>query len=432
MSGEAILNFVVEFFGTPAIVLGLVALVGLIVQGKPFKDVFVGTLKTILGFLIMLAGIGTLIAALAPVSDLVFAAYGLEGFFPQDEAVVAAVAPVLGRETALILAFGFLANVFLARITPWKYIYLTGHMMWIHAGAWAITLHVMGLPFVWVVVIGTIVQGLYTTLFPAWAQPFMRKITGTNDIGFGHGQTLLNVVAGYLGRFVGSPEQSAEEVKMPSGLEFFRDMSVSMSIIMLLVAVPAVIIVGPGYVEENISGGQNFLIFGILQALGFTAGVLILLQGVRMFIADLVPAFKGIADRIIPGAVPALDCPVIYPYAPTALLIGLVTGTIAQIVAIVVVIGIGWAVPLPNMIGAFFASGSGAIFGNATGGVKGAILGGFLWCFAGWLLGAWAYEFQLFGDLASLGATNIGFLVPDGIVIAAILRLIGLPFGLTP
>jgi PTS system ascorbate-specific IIC component len=432
MSLQAILNFVVEFFGTPAIVLGLVALIGLVVQRKPFKDVFVGTLKTILGFLIMLAGIGTLISALAPVSDLVFAAYGLEGFFPQDEAVVAAVAPVLGRETALILAFGFLVNVLLARITPWKYIYLTGHMMWIHAGVWAITLHVMGLPFIWVVVIGTIVQGLYTTLFPAWAQPFMRKITGSDDIGFGHGQTLLNVVAGYLGRFVGNPEQSAEEVKMPSGLEFFRDMSVSMSIIMLLVSVPAVLVVGPGYVEENISGGQNFLIFAILQALGFTAGVLILLQGVRMFIADLVPAFKGIADKVIPGAVPALDCPVIYPYAPTALLIGLVTGTIAQLVAIALIIGLGWAVPLPNMIGAFFASGSGAIFGNSTGGIKGAILGGFLWCFVGWLLGAWAYEFGLFGDLASLGAENIGFLVPDGILIAGILRLIGMPFGLTP
>jgi len=430
--GSGILNFVIEFFGTPAIVLGLVALVGLIVQGKSGKDVFVGTLKTILGFLIMLAGIGTLIDALAPVSDLIFAAYGLEGFFPQDEAVVAAVAPVLGRETALILAFGFLLNVVLARITPWKYIYLTGHMLWIHAGVWAITLHVMGLSTLWVVVIGTLVQGIYTTVFPAMAQPFMRKITGGDDIGFGHGQTLLNLLGGYLGRFVGSPEQSAEKVKMPSGLEFFRDMSVSMSIIMLLVAVPAVFIAGPGYVEENISGGQNFLIFAILKALGFTAGVLILLQGVRMFIADLVPAFKGIANRVIPGAIPALDCPVIYPYAPTALLIGLVTGTIAQIAAIALVIGIGWAVPLPNMIGAFFASGSGAIFGNATGGVKGAILGGFLWCFLGWLLGAWAYEFQLFGDLASLGAQNIGFLVPDGIVVAAILRLIGLPFGLTP
>jgi PTS system ascorbate-specific IIC component len=429
---ETILNIVTEFFGTPAVVLGLVAFIGLIVQRKPAKDVFVGTLKTVLGFLIMLVGIGALITALIPVSELIFAAYGLEGFFPQDEAVVAAVAPVLGRETALILAFGFLANVILARITPWKYIYLTGHMLWIHAGVWAITLHVMGLDTLWVVIIGSIVQGLYTTLFPAWAQPFMRKITGGDTIGFGHGQTLLNVVAGYLGRFVGNPEQSAEDVKMPSGLDFFRDMSVSMSIIMLLVAVPAVIIAGPDYVQENLSGGQNYIDFALLQALGFTAGVLVLLQGVRMFIADLVPAFKGIADRVIPGAVPALDCPVIYPFAPTALLIGLVTGTIAQLVAIGLIILIGWPVPLPNMIGAFFASGSGAIFGNATGGIRGAILGGFLWCFLGWLLGAWAYDVQLFGDLASLGAVNIGFLVPDGIVVAGLLRLIGLPFGLTP
>jgi PTS system ascorbate-specific IIC component len=429
---ETILNIVTEFFGTPAVVLGLVAFIGLIVQRKPAKDVFVGTLKTVLGFLIMLVGIGALITALIPVSELIFAAYGLEGFFPQDEAVVAAVAPVLGRETALILAFGFLANVILARITPWKYIYLTGHMLWIHAGVWAITLHVMGLDTLWVVIIGSIVQGLYTTLFPAWAQPFMRKITGGDTIGFGHGQTLLNVVAGYLGRFVGNPEQSAEDVKMPSGLDFFRDMSVSMSIIMLLVAVPAVIIAGPDYVQENLSGGQNYIVFALLQALGFTAGVLVLLQGVRMFIADLVPAFKGIADRVIPGAVPALDCPVIYPFAPTALLIGLVTGTIAQLVAIGLIILIGWPVPLPNMIGAFFASGSGAIFGNATGGIRGAILGGFLWCFLGWLLGAWAYDVQLFGDLASLGAVNIGFLVPDGIVVAGLLRLIGLPFGLTP
>lgn len=429
---ETILNIVVEFFGTPAIVLGLVALVGLIVQGKSGKDVFVGTLKTVLGFLIMIVGIGALITALIPVSDMIFAAYGLEGFFPQDEAVVAAVAPVLGRETALILAFGFLANVLLARITPWKYIYLTGHMLWIHAGVWAITLHVMGLPSLWVVIIGTIAQGLYTTLFPAWAQPIMRKITGGDTIAFGHGQTFLCVIGAYLARFVGKPEQSAEDIKMPSGFDFFRDMSVSMSIIMLLVTVPAVFIAGPAYVEENLSGGQNYIVFALLISMGFTAGVLVLLQGVRMFIADLVPAFKGIADKVVPGAVPALDCPVIYSFAPTSLLIGLITGTIAQLAAIGLVIVIGWPVPLPNMIGAFFASGSGAIFGNATGGVKGAILGGFLWCFLGWLLGAWAYDVQLFGDLASLGAVNIGFLVPDGIVIAGILRLIGLPFGFTP
>lgn len=430
---QGFLSFIVEFFGTPVIVLGLVALIGLIAQRKTVAEIFIGTLKTMLGFLVMIAGITTLVTALGPISELFFTAYGLKGFFPQDEAVVAAVAPVLGSQTAIIIGGGFLLNVLLARITPWKYIYLTGHMMWIHAGAWAILLYNMGLPYWAVIVGGIIIQGLYCTLFPAWAQPYMRKITGGNEIGFGHGQTTLCVLGAYLSKLVGK-SPSAEEMEMPKGLEFFRDMSVSFSIIMLLVALPAAIIIAIRYPEAmaTISGGKNYIMFAISEALTFVAGVLVLLQGVRMFIGDLVPAFRGIAMRVVPGAVPALDCPVIYPYAPTSLLIGLVTGTIAQLAAIVVLILIRWPICLPNMIGAFFASGSGAIFGNAVAGRRGAILGGFFWCFAGWLLGAFWYHYQIMGDLAALGAVNIGFLCPDIFLISAIIRLIGLPFGLTP
>lgn len=430
---EGLLNFIVEFVGTPVIVLGLVALIGLIAQRKTVAEIFVGTLKTMLGFLVMLAGIITLVTALGPISELFFTAYGLEGFFPQDEAVVAAVAPILGSQTALIIGGGFLLNVLLARITPWKYIYLTGHMMWIHAGAWAILLYNMGLPNWAVIVGGIIIQGLYTTLFPAWAQPYMRKITGGDEIAFGHGQTTLNVLGAYLCKLVGkSPD--AEEMEMPKGLEFFRDMSVSFAIIMLLVALPAAIIIAVMNPEAmaTIAGGKNYIMFAITQALTFVAGVLVLLQGVRMFIGDLVPAFRGIAMRVVPGAIPALDCPVIYSYAPTSLLIGLVTGTIAQLAAIVVLVVIGWPICLPNMIGAFFASGSGAIFGNAVAGRRGAILGGFFWCFAGWLLGAFWYKYQIMGDMGVLGAVNIGFLCPDIFLISAIVRLIGLPFGLTP
>jgi PTS system ascorbate-specific IIC component len=427
------LGFLVEFFGTPVIVLGLVALIGLIAQRKTVAEIFVGTLKTMLGFLVMLAGITTLVSALGPISEMFFTAYGLEGFFPQDEAVVAAVASVLGRQTALILGGGFILNVVLARITPWKYIYLTGHMMWIHAGAWAILLYNMGLPEWAVVGGGIIIQGLYTTLFPAWAQPYMRKITGGNEIGFGHGQTTLCVLGAYLCKLVGK-SPSAEEMKMPKGLEFFRDMSINFSIIMLLVALPAALIIGISNPEAmaTIAGGKNHIMFAITEALTFVAGVLVLLQGVRMFIADLVPAFRGIAMRVVPGAIPALDCPVIYPYAPTSLLIGLVTGTIAQLVAIGVLILIGWPITLPNMIGAFFASGSGAIFGNAVAGRRGAILGGFFWCFAAWILGSFWYHYQIMGDMAALGAKNIGFLCPDIFLISAIIRLIGLLFGLTP
>jgi PTS system ascorbate-specific IIC component len=435
-----VLYFVIQLIQIPAIILGLIAMVGLILQQKSFGEVLQGTLKTILGLLILSIGIGALIAALIPIQNMFqagFSGTGLQTFVTFDEGVVGAVQSAnvkdVGAAIAFTLLFGYIIHIILARITPFKYLYLTGHMIWIHAGAFAILFYSFGLSLVWTVVLASIVDGVYMTLMPALAQPIMRLITGTDEIAFGHGQTSLNMLCAWVGKLIGKKDDSAEKLNVPEGLNFFRDMAISISLIMLVVAfiaaIVAVIQIGIPAFETNISGGQNWLVFTILQALGFTAGVLVLLQGVRMLIAEIVPAFKGIGEKAIPGARPALDCPVIYPFAPNSLIIGLISGTIGQVVAIIILALIGWPVPLPSMIAAFFASGSGAIFGNATGGRRGAWAGGFLWCFVGWFLVSFAYKFQVFGDLTAMGATALGFTVPDaiipGIVIWAIAKLFG-------
>jgi len=435
-----ILLFIIELIKIPAIILGFISLVGLLLQKKSAGDVIVGTVKTILGLLIMSVGIGALINALIPIQNMFqvgFQASGLETFVTFDEGVVGAVQSAnlaeIGAAIAWTMLFGYIVHIILARFTPFKYMYLTGHMIWIHAGAFAILFHSFGLNLFWTVVLASLVDGAYMTLMPALAQPVMRLITGSDEIAFGHGQTLLNMLGAWVGKLIGNKEDSAENTKMPESLNFFRDMAISISLIMLVVAFVAAIVavtqVGIAGFQTDISGGQNWLVFTILQALGFTAGVLVLLQGVRMLIAEIVPAFKGIAEKAIPGAKPALDCPVIYPFAPNSLIIGLISGTIAQVVAMILLALMRWPVPLPSMIAAFFASGSGAIFGNATGGRRGAWAGGFLWCFVGWFLISFAYKFQVFGDLTAMGATALGFTVPDaivpGIVIWAIAKLFG-------
>lgn len=434
------INFVIELVKLPAFVLGLIALVGLLVQQRPAGEVLAGTIKTILGLLIISVGIGALITALIPIQTMFetgIPAGGFETFVTFDEAVVSAVQNTNLREVGAAIAWtmlgGYAIHILLAAVTPFRYIYLTGHMIWVHAGAFAILFFAMGLPFWTVVLLGSIVDGVYMTLAPALAQPVMRRITGTDDIAFGHGQTLLNMLGAWAGRLVGNPADSAEEIKFSENFNFFRDVAISISLVMLVVsliaAILAVIQVGVAGFQTDISGGQNWLIFTILQALGFTAGVLVLLQGVRMLIGEIVPAFKGIAERIIPGAKPALDVPVIFPFAPNSLIIGLISGTIGQIAAMVVLALMRWPVPLPSMIAAFFASGAGAIFGNTTGGRRGAWLGGFLWGFVGWFLISFAYRYQVFGDLAAMGATGLGFTVPDaivpGIIIWAIVRAFG-------
>ena len=435
-----ILTFIIQLIQIPAIILGLIAMVGLILQGKNFGEVLTGTIKTILGLLILSVGIGALINALIPIQNMFqvgFSGTGLETFVTFDEGVVGAVQSAnvnnIGAAIAFTLLFGYIFHIILARITPFKYLYLTGHMIWIHAAAFAILFHSFGLSLFWTVLLASIVDGLYMTLMPALAQPVMRMITGSDEIAFGHGQTLLNMLGAWVGKLIGNKEDSAENIQMSEKLNFFRDVAISISIIMLLVALVAAIVavvqIGIPAFETDISGGQNWLVFTILQALGFTAGVLVLLQGVRMLIAEIVPAFKGIGERLIPGAKPALDCPVIYPFAPNSLIIGLISGTIGQVAAMILLAAIGWPVPLPSMIAAFFASGAGAIFGNATGGRRGAWAGGFLWCFVGWILVSFAYEYKVFGDLTAMGATALGFTVPDAIVPAIVIWLIAKLFG---
>jgi PTS system ascorbate-specific IIC component len=75
--------------------------------------------------------------------------------------------------------------------------------------------------------------------------------------------------------------------------------------------------------------------------------------------------------------------------------------TVGQVVGIDRTCSDRLALPLPSMIAAFFASGSGAIFGNATGGVKGPGWA-FSWGIRRLVIDQVAYKFQVFGDLSAL------------------------------
>lgn len=114
-----------------------------------------------------------------------------------------------------------------------------------------------------------------------------------------------------------------------------------------------------------------------MQGITFGAGLTILLLGVRMMLAEIIPAFKGISDKVIPNAVPALDCPIIFPFAPNAVLIGFITSMITSSIALFIIGSTGlfpYAV-VPLTITCFFEIGTAAVIGNGTGGLRGAIIG---------------------------------------------------------
>lgn len=53
-----------------------------------------------------------------------------------------------------------------------------------------------------------------------------------------------------------------------------------------------------------------------------------------MMLAEIVPAFRGIATKLAPGSVPAMDIPLIFPYGPNALLLGFLIAAAVNIISI--------------------------------------------------------------------------------------------------
>lgn len=419
------LDFTVSILSNPAIILGLIAAIGLIAMRRTTSDIIKGTLKTLFGFLILQQGAAIIVNALIPFSTMFTQAFGLTGIVAEDNSLVAAVQTVLGTETALILAFSFIINIIIARFTKWKYIFLTGHMMFSFAGTMAIVFNQMGLSSTWTVILGSIIQGISMVLFPAISQPFVRKITNNDNIAFGFWGSSWISLSGWVGGLLGNKEKSSEDIKVPKSLDFLKDMSVLMGIVMIIIYVVTALFVGAEGMEE-IAAGENMIQFAIMNALTFVVGILILLQGVRMFLGEIVPAFKGIGEKIVPGAKPALDVPIFFAFAPIAVTIGFIAALVGSLL-VTFVSSVLPVVVLPSVIGLFFMGGAAGVFGNATGGRRGAIISGFFLGVTWTLLVALAYPLV---DVAQYGISGLWFASPDAIIVVIIIRLVGTLFGI--
>ena len=138
----------------------------------------------------------------------------------------------------------------------------------------------------------------------------------------------------------------------------------------LIVAIAA----GPEACAEY-CGDTNYIVYMFLQALQFVTGLYVLMSGVRLLLAELVPAFQGISMKLVPDSKPALDCPVLFPYAPNAVILGFIFTTIGSIIGMFLTPMLGLPMILPGVMSNFFAGGTAGIFANQVGGRRGVVIG---------------------------------------------------------
>ncbi|TOQ79344.1 PTS ascorbate transporter subunit IIC [Vibrio parahaemolyticus] len=365
-----------DVLSEPAVLVGLIALIGLIAQKKPVTECIKGTVKTILGFIVLGAGAGLVVSSLGDFATIFQHAFGITGVVPNNEAIVSIAQEAFGKEMAMIMFFGMLVNILIARFTPWKFIFLTGHHTLFMSMMVAAILASSGMKGVPLIALGSVVVGSVMVFFPAIAHKYMKQVTGSDDVAIGHFSTLSYVLAGFIGSKFGNKEHSTEEMNVPKSLLFLRDTPVAISFTMGIIFMVTCLFAGGDFVRE-VSGGKHWSMFALMQSITFAGGVYVILQGVRMVIAEIVPAFKGISDKLVPNAKPALDCPVVFPYAPNAVLLGFLSSFAAGLVGMFLLYVMGLTVIIPGVVPHFFVGAAAGVFGNATGGRRGAILGAF-------------------------------------------------------
>lgn len=438
------MKFLVDIASTPAILVALIAIIGLLLQKKSAPDIVKGGIKTFVGFLVVSGGAGIIQSSLNPFGTMFEQAFNLSGVVPNNEAIVAVALTTYGSATALIMFAGMIFNILIARFTKFKYIFLTGHHTLYMSCMIAVILSVSGFTSMPLILFGGLALGIIMSVSPAFVQKYMIQLTGNDKVALGHFSALGYWLSGFIGGLVGDKSKSTEDINFPKSLAFLRDSTVSITISMAIIYLIVAIFANPSWVAEELSSGTHGLVYALQLAGQFAAGVFVILAGVRLILGEIVPAFKGISEKLVPNSKPALDCPIVYPYAPNAVLIGFVSSFTGGLVSMAIMIATGTTVILPGVVPHFFCGATAGVIGNASGGVRGATVGAFMQgilisylpIFLMPVLGGLGFEGSTFSD-ADFGLSGIVLGLLNNIggstgiaagIVAILLVLFGLSF----
>lgn len=366
------LTFITEnILRNPPVLLGLIAALGLIVQRKNIAEVIKGAFIAAFGMLILDTGVGMIAGTIAPINTAFQQAITGAESVP-DALNAETFTSSYGGDVGLAMFIGLIFHLLIARFTKIKTIFLTGHMLWwfpfifVAAGVEA------GLTGVKLVVFGALFSALYWSIMPWIMRKYVWAVTEDDSFLIGHPTGILSIISGEVAKRVGNKENSTENLNVPKGLSFFREISVTGAIVLFTMYIVVAIVIPEILVE-----GQSSIFLGINQGLTFGAGLLIMLYGVRLLINQIIPAFQGISEKLIPGSKPALDVPILFNYKPNAVIIGFLIAMVTSTILIIIAnsFNIFGIIIIPLVVTAFFEMGGAAVVGEGQGGMRGAIIG---------------------------------------------------------
>lgn len=394
--------FAVNVLQQPAFMIGLIVMIGYILLKKPWYDVLAGVIKAIVGYLILAVGSGGLVSNFRPVlvglkDRFNIDAMVIDPYFGQN-AVTAGVEEVFGKgfgNVMILLLIAFIVNILLVRfrkVTKLRALFTTGHVQ-VQQAATAYWLILFACPFlinnnISLLVVMALVLGAYWAVGSNLTIRPCQELTDGAGFCLAHQQMFGVALNTWMAeKFFGKKEDGKEikkidDVELPGFMSIFNENMVCTSILMILFFGSILCILGRGYLTEQgfLKKGASMVFYVIQTCLNFSVYLAILQLGVRTFVTELTASFQGIADKLLPGSLPGVDCAVVFGFgSANAVPLGFLAGFAGQILAIVALIVLQSPVlVICGFVPVFFDNATIAVFANEKGGIKAALILPFL------------------------------------------------------
>ena len=406
-----ILKAIWEFFATYILrqapyMIGFITLLGYCLMGKKWYDTLAGTLKAIIGMLILNVGSGGLTSNFRPILAGLQARFNLtacviDPYYGQN-AVTAGVEEVFGKgfsQAMTLLLIAFIVNILLVRfnkITKCRTLFTTGHVQ-VQQAATAYWLIMFALPGllnndVALMVVMAVILGAYWAVGSNLTVKPMQELSEGAGFAIAH-QQMFGIRLGYFladklfGDKGGKRKvKKVGELEMPGFFSIFNENMVCTAILMTFFFGIIMAVIGkPFFTNPDmaskygfsaIAESQNFVMYCLNTCLNFAVYLAILQLGVRTFVTELTASFQGIADKLLPSSIPGVDCAVCFGFGDSnAVTLGFLAGLVGQLLAIVILIVAGSpTIIICGFVPVFFDNATIGLVANEKGGLKACLI----------------------------------------------------------
>ena len=383
--------FVNNILVKPEFFVGIMVFVGYVLLKKPIYESFAGFIKATVGYMILNVGAGGLVTTFRPILAGLNDRFGLNAAVIDPYFGLNAVNKALesiGQTTSwtmIALLIGFILNILLVlgrKITKIRTLFITGHIM-VQQATTATWIIFFALPQ-YRNMVGAILVGIFVGVYWAVGSNLTvgptQRLSDNAGFAIGHQQMFAVWAADKLAPKLGDSNKKLDDLKLPNWLSIFHDNIVATGTLMLLFFGVIMMILGEPYLREidakNFPATLAFPTYIVSKSLSFSVYLAILMMGVRMFVAELTASFQGISSRILPGALPAVDCAATYGFgSPNAVLFGFIYGALGQFLTIALLLIFKSPVLIiTGFVPVFFDNATIAVFADKRGGARAAAI----------------------------------------------------------